>query len=219
LVCTLRTMHKEDVAQVSEIDREAFPTMWPPPNYERELNNRMSYYIVAYDEEKSIEPPIAKTKSGKNLPGLMSGLKRLISHDRLSDSNDSLTARQYITGFVGFWVMADEAHITSIAVREKYRRQGIGELLLISVIDRALESKINVITLEVRASNTGAQALYYKYGFNKVGVRKGYYTDNREDGFIMSTDDINTASFQARLQQLKQAHSLRWGISNHQVAR
>ena len=212
-------MHKEDVTQVSEIDREAFPTMWPPPNYERELNNRMSYYIVACDEEKSVELPAGKTSSGKNLPRLMSGLKRLISHERLSNSNNNLTAGHYITGFVGFWIMADEAHITSIAVREKYRRQGIGELLLISVIDRALELKANVLTLEVRTSNTGAQTLYLKYGFNKVGVRKGYYTDNREDGIIMSTADITTASFQERFQQLKQAHSLKWGISSYQLVR
>jgi ribosomal-protein-alanine N-acetyltransferase len=211
-------MRKEDVAQVTDIDREAFPTMWPTPNYERELNNRMSYYIVACDEEKTVEPDVVKNPSSKNKSGLMSGLRRLFSHERLSE-NDSPISGQYITGFVGFWVMADEAHITTIAVREKYRRQGIGELMLISAIDRALELKVNIVTLEVRASNTGAQALYLKYGFNKAGVRKGYYTDNREDGIIMSTDDINTTSFQARLQQLKQDHSRKWGISNYQVAR
>ncbi len=218
MVNTLRMMRKEDVVQVTDIDREAFPTMWPPPNYERELNNRMSYYIVAYDEEKAVEPSVIKNPSGRNKSGLVSGLKRLFSHERLSENVNSPSGH-YITGFVGFWVMADEAHITTIAVREKYRRQGIGELLLISVIDRALELKVNIVTLEVRASNTGAQALYLKYGFNKAGVRKEYYTDNREDGIIMSTNDINTASFQARLLQLRQAHSRKWIISNYQVAR
>ncbi len=218
MVITLRVMRKEDVPQVTEIDREAFPTMWPAPNYERELNSRMSYFIVACDEERSAEPLRLIKHPANNRPGLVSGLKRLFGHSRLSDSNKP-PAGQYIIGFVGFWVMASEAHITSIAVREKLRRRGLGELLLISVIDRAMELRVNILTLEVRASNFGAQTLYLKYGFNKTGMRRGYYTDNREDGIIMSTDDINTASFQARLQRLRQAHSRKWGITSYQVAR
>ena len=114
--------------------------------------------------------------------------------------------------------MAGEAHITNIAVREQYRRQGIGELLLISLIDLAIELDAHLVTLEVRASNTTAQSLYSKYGFIQVGLRRGYYTDNREDGVLMSLENITSAPIQANLQQLKQAHAQTWGITSHHVA-
>jgi len=80
------------------------------------------------------------------------------------------------------------------------------------------------MTLEVRASNLAAQNLYSKYGFTQVGIRRGYYLDNREDGVLMSTESITSAPFQARLQQLREARTRKWGsqlmpvrdlLSNH----
>ena len=135
-----------------------------------------------------------------------------------ANSNEfSPSERHLVIGFSGFWVISDEAHISSIAVREAYRQAGIGELLLISLIEMSAELKARVITLEVRASNTIAQNLYTKYGFTRVGVRKAYYVDNREDGIMMTTEDITTASFKARLQQLKQEISRKTGIELYQV--
>ena len=161
----LRLMSQEDVPQVTEIDREAFPTLWPPANYQRELKNGLAHYIVACDAE----------------------------------------AGQYIIGFAGLWMLVDEAHITNIAVREKHRRQGIGETLLIAIVELAIELGANLITLEVRASNSEAQKLYAKYGFVRVGLRRGYYTDNREDAVLMSIE--NAKSAKARLERLKRAHT------------
>jgi ribosomal-protein-alanine N-acetyltransferase len=160
----IRLMKQEDVPQVTEIDREAFPTLWPPANYERELKNGLAHYIVASDE-----------------------------------------GEQYIMGFAGLWMLVDEAHITNIAVREKHRRQGIGEALLIAIIELAIELGAQLITLEVRASNAEAQKLYAKYGFVRVGLRRGYYTDNREDAVLMSIEDVKSA--EAQLKSLKQAHA------------
>ncbi len=219
LPCYVRLMRREDITQVVEIDREAFPTEWPPPNFQHELQNRLAHYIVACDEEKLVEQPKARASSEKSLTGLASRLRQLLSRDHFSSSELSPLIGHYIIGFVGFWVMADEAHITSIAVRETCRRQGIGELLLISAIDLATELKASIVVLEVRASNTDAQSLYSRYGFTKVRVRPGYYTDNREDGVVMSTEDITSAPFQAHLQQLKQAHSRKWGIALYQIVR
>ncbi len=160
----LRSMKQEDVPQVTEIDREAFPTLWPPANYQRELKNGLAHYLVADDE-----------------------------------------GRRHIMGFAGLWMLADEAHITNIAVREKHRRQGIGETLLIAIIELAIELGAKLISLEVRASNTDAQKLYAKYGFVRVGLRRGYYTDNREDAVLMSIEDAESAK--ARLESLKRAHA------------
>ena len=215
----VRLMRKENITQVTEIDREAFPTLWPPANYQHELQNRLAHYIVACDEEKTADEPKVNAAPEKGLPSLMFKVRQLFNHNRFFDNELSPLGKEYIVGFAGFWVMADEAHITNIAVRVPYHRQGIGELLLISLIDLATELNAGIITLEVRASNTAAHNLYYKYGFTQVGLRRGYYTDNREDGLLMSTEDITSAPFQAQLNQLKQAHSRRWGIALHQIVR
>jgi ribosomal-protein-alanine N-acetyltransferase len=139
-------------------------------------------------------------------------VRQFFNHNRFFD-NKLPPSAEYVIGFAGIWVIANEAHITNIAVRNLYRRQGIGELLLISIIEIAAKLKANIINLEVRVSNTPAQSLYYKYGFNQAGVRRGYYTDNREDALLMSTESITSAPFQARFQQLKEAHSRKYETS------
>ncbi len=222
---SVRLMGKEDVDQVTDIDAEAFPSQWPPPNYQHELRNRLAHYIVACDEEKTVDKPEVETRPEKGSTGPASRLRRLFSRHRFLSNELSPPSRQYVVGFTGFWIMADEAHITSIAVRERYRRRGIGELLLISVIGLATELKARIIALEVRASNTAAQSLYTKYSFSQVGVRPGYYIDrgyhldDREDAILMSTQDITSAAFQAHFQQLKEQYSRKLGIALFQIAR
>lgn len=215
----VRLAHKEDIAQVTEIDREAFPTLWPPVDYEHELQSWLAHYIVAYDDSEMAEEPEVTVAPEKSLSRLTSRVRQLFNYEHFFSSELPPPGRQYIIGFAGFWIMADEAHITNIAVRKIHRRRGIGELLLISIIDLATELNARNLTLEVRASNTAAQSLYYKYGFSQVGLRRGYYTDNKEDAVLMSVENITSASFQSRLNQLKKAHSQKWGIALYQVVR
>lgn len=209
MIYSIRPMYKEDIAQVTGIDREAFPSQLPPPNYHQELQNKLARYIVVCDATKTVEEPEVKLEKG--LSRLASRIKRWFNPDRSPGNKPSPSSRQYIVGFAGIWVLADEAHITNIAVRRQYQRGGIGELLLISIIDLAKELKASTMTLEVRTSNFAAQDLYSKYGFTQVGIRRGYYLDNREDGVLMSTESITSAPFQARLQQLKEALARKWG--------
>ncbi|MFC1954985.1 ribosomal protein S18-alanine N-acetyltransferase [Chloroflexota bacterium] len=215
---SIRLMHRDDLSQVTGIDQEAFSTQWPPTNYKNELQNQLAHYIVACDETKTIAKPPAKVRPDRGLYGLIFKIRRWLGHNCLSGKEPNLAKRQYIVGFAGIWVMADEAHITNIAVRKSYQRRGLGELLLISLSDLAKELKADIITLEVRASNVAAQNLYYKYAFTEVGTRYGYYNDNREDGLIMSTESIASASFQAQLNQLKQTHRKKWGTVNRQLS-
>ncbi len=215
----VRLMRQEDIGQVIEIDREAFPTMWPPPNYRRELENRLAHYIVVCDESRKVEEPEAEDTPDRGFWGLASRVRRLFSPDRFFGGGELPSGREYVAGFAGIWVVTDEAHITNIAVRENHRRHGLGELLLISIVNLAAELNTRFLTLEVRVSNTAAQSLYRKYGFSQVGLRRGYYTDNREDGVLMSTQDTTEAPFQAQLQQLKQAHAKRWGIPLYEIVR
>jgi ribosomal-protein-alanine N-acetyltransferase len=203
LTYSVRTMRQEDVAQVTEIDREAFPTQLPPANYRQEIQNRLAHYIVACDDTITMEEPEVKPNKGLSLTA--SRIKRWFSRNRSPDNESPPPAQQYIIGFAGIWVMADEAHITNIAVRKQYQHHGIGELLLISILDLAKELNARIMTLEVRASNIAAQNLYRKYGFVQTGIRRGYYLDNREDGILMSTENITSPTFQAHLQQLREA--------------
>jgi ribosomal-protein-alanine N-acetyltransferase len=195
-------MTKEDIPQVNEIDREAFPTQWPPPNYRNELQNQLARYVVVWDD--AVTPP-GPAANKKGLAGLWAGIKRWLESDSSIGKEISPAEKQYLIGFAGIWVLADEAHVTNIAVRRKYQRRGIGELLLIATIDLAQELKATMLTLEVRASNLTAQSLYRKYGFAEVGVRRAYYVDNREDGILMSTENITSESFQAQLRQLRES--------------
>lgn len=95
-----------------------------------------------------------------------------------------------IVGFAGIWKAVDDVHITNIVTAKKFRRQGIGSMLLSNLIEMAKSEKnINSITLEVNTNNIPAQKLYKKFGFNVVGLRKKYY-NNTEDAVIM-TKEVN----------------------------
>jgi [ribosomal protein S18]-alanine N-acetyltransferase len=90
-----------------------------------------------------------------------------------------------IIGFGCFWAILDEAHITLLGIHPDYQGQGLGQLLLRSILDRARSIEMARATLEVRPSNQGAIHIYEKHGFQTVGRRKKYYQDNGEDGIIM----------------------------------
>ena len=110
-----------------------------------------------------------------------------------------------VVGFAGLWMMVDEAHITTFAVRTAWRRQGIGERLLLALLDIAKARGAREATLEVRPSNHQARRLYEKYGFLLVGVRPRYYSDNNEDALIMTTDTLDGREMHARIAALRAA--------------
>ncbi|NIM94158.1 MAG: ribosomal protein S18-alanine N-acetyltransferase [Anaerolineales bacterium] len=97
-----------------------------------------------------------------------------------------------VVGYIGYWSIIDEAHISTLAVHPDYREQGIGELLLRRALSLAARSGATIATLEVRESNKIAQNLYRKYGFRIVGKRSRYYRDNNEDAHIMMLDDLGS---------------------------
>ncbi len=210
-------MRREDVAQVTAIDREAFPTLWPPANYQRELNNRLAHYIVVCDSERQVELISEEELPDNRFLRVLFQIGLLFNRDRFFGEPLPPLGTEYVVGFCGIWMMVDEAHITTIAVRNEYLGRGIGELLLIVLIGLVAELKAHLITLEVRQSNTVAQKLYEKYGFDQVGVRRGYYSDNHEDGLLLSTEDITSDGFLARLEELRQSHEKKWGTAIYKL--
>ena len=89
-------------------------------------------------------------------------------------------------GYAGFWNVSGEGDITNIAVLPEYRRQGVASRIITEMIKKANELSLELLTLEVRRSNAAAQNLYNKFGFEVIGERKRYYSDNREDALIMT---------------------------------
>ena len=204
----VRPMDERDMAQSAEIERDAFPSLFPPTAFRRELRNKIARYLVASrNDDNGADPaPIAGSRSEA-----ISLFNRLVSNILRRSNSAWQPGQEFVAGFVGIWYMVDEAHIVSIGVRNEFRGFGIGELMLIAAIEQATQLESRVVTLEVRVSNYIAQNLYKKFGFTERGVRKGYYTDNREDALIMTTDPIRSPEFNQRFGELVQAHALRWG--------
>ena len=114
-------------------------------------------------------------------------------------------AGETVAAYGGMWLMVDEAHITTFAVHPAWRRQGIGERLLLAFLDLAVDRGAHEATLEVRLSNLPARRLYEKYGFRPVGLRPRYYSDDHEDALIMTTEPLSDPRMRERVARLRAA--------------
>ncbi len=93
-------------------------------------------------------------------------------------------------GYIGFWKIINEAHITNLSVHPDYQNQKFATKLLLKMIETCYSEKIKFITLEVRVTNKKAIHLYEKFGFKSLGLRRKYYQDNNEDALIMWSENI-----------------------------
>ncbi|WP_314923353.1 ribosomal protein S18-alanine N-acetyltransferase [Mogibacterium diversum] len=117
--------------------------------------------------------------------------KEALSYDILENDNAFVIVAEHEGEFAGYadiWTVLDEADLNSIAVRVDFRRNGIGDAIMLAMIEMLSTSGVATINLEVRVSNMPAIKLYKKYGFNECGVRPGYYLDNGEDALIMKRE-------------------------------
>ena len=97
-----------------------------------------------------------------------------------------------IAAMLVLWFIVDEAHIATIAVHPDFRRQGIGEMILLHALRGVREEGARRAFLEVRVGNVAAQVMYKKYGFEVAGVRPRYYKDNNEDALLMNLENFDT---------------------------
>lgn len=93
-----------------------------------------------------------------------------------------------VIGYTVAWFLQDAVHLLNIAVHEEWQKHGVGSHLMNHLFHEAREAGMVLVTLEVRQSNAVAQTFYRSFGFVEVGVRRGYYTDNREDAVLMAAD-------------------------------
>jgi [ribosomal protein S18]-alanine N-acetyltransferase len=193
----LRPMTVADIPQVTAIERASFPTAWPQAAYKREIEqNSLARYIVAVECEAP--PPGPDPASLPSRSWVWRLKRRFFQEPALPPPVESR-----IVGFLGLWYMVDEGHIVTVASHPDLRRRGIGEMLVAEALDLARERGTGTVTLECRISNTGAQALYEKYGFIRAGIRKRYYTDNGEDAVIMTTPALNDPAYVEHVERLR----------------
>lgn len=159
-------MELADIPQVVAIDQRSFSLPWSASSYRFELTeNHASHFYVAVNTEP------------QSMRALFQRLRYL-----------GQTPPRPIVGYIGYWLIEDEVHISTIAVHPQWRGQGVGDRLLRAALTHAAEADAVLVTLEVRTSNMVAQNLYRKYGFEAVSRRKRYYRDNHEDALIMTVE-------------------------------
>ncbi len=117
---------------------------------------------------------------------------------------DSKEQKKTIIGVGCLWAIVDEAHITLLGVHPDYRRQGLGQLLLLNLLEDAIARQLKWATLEVNENNLGAINLYQKYGFKVVGKRKGYYQPAGEDALVLWLKGMEQREFKSNLAQWQQ---------------
>jgi [ribosomal protein S18]-alanine N-acetyltransferase len=165
---TLRYMQVEDISAVVEIDESAFKPAWPERSYRFEINESQVSYMAVLEKLEERE---------------VSGFKRFLNS--LQGKSTDIEAKPVIVAYGGLWKIADEAHISTIASHPAYRGKHYGEMVLAGMVKRAILLGAAYVVLEVRVSNTIAQNLYHKYGFEIHGTKPQYYHHDKEDAYDM----------------------------------
>lgn len=193
---TIEPMTLADLPAVIAIERASYAMNWPMHAFEYELQyNQFAHYFVLHTSLP--HPPLGPSSSqlaDNPQPGSQSPVPGLAAAEN-----------SIIIGLAGFWLMADEAHVSTIAVQPEWRGLGLGEWLLLHLLKTSQALGAVVATLEVRPSNHPALALYQKYGFEQVGRRPRYYSDNDEDALILTTPALALPDYQAMLARHKVA--------------
>ncbi len=114
-----------------------------------------------------------------------------------------------IVGYAGLMIAVGEGHVTTIGVSPAWQRRGVGRRLLLALARTARERGAEHLTLEVRATNYGAQAMYHQFGFVPAGIRKNYYAEVHEDAIVMWAHDIQHDAYAARLDDIAARAGLR----------
>lgn len=136
------TMEKKHIEQIADLEKACFSDPWSVVSIASELNNPLSLWIVALDDDN-------------------------------------------VVGYVGSQTVLDGADVMNLAVSEQYRRQGIARDLMLLLEEQLKKKGVRMLALEVRVSNSAAIALYESMGFCQVGRRPRYYSNPREDAFIL----------------------------------
>ena len=108
-----------------------------------------------------------------------------------------------VAGYAGLMIVGGEGHVTSVAVDPSWQGHGLATRLMLAIARGGIAVGCHSFTLEVRVSNTRARALYQRFGFAPVGIRKGYYADADEDAMVMWVHGIDEPRFANRMDSIE----------------
>ena len=201
----LRAMTLGDLPQVVEIDQLSFPVPWSIRTYEYEILNNESAHMVVLARSERPTQPAPEPSAPPEVSGGAGGIRRWLA-GRLGPAASAAAtpAGATVVGMGGMWCAVGEVHVSTIAVHPDWRGRHLGEALLAGMIARGIALGAMEAALEVRVSNTVAQNLYRKYGFEIVTRRPRYYHDNNEDAWVMVVQRLDRA-YQARLMRMQRA--------------
>ena len=176
-------MIPDDLDEVMRLERQCFTDPWSRHMYLSDLttNEAATYLVVRHGD--------AGTRGRGEAQAV---------EDGLAVSPSLHVAASPILAYGGLWLLLDEAHIATVASHPDWRGCGLGQWLMLALLDAAMARGAASSTLEVRAGNLPARHLYEKLGYEVTGVRKRYYRDG-EDGLIMTTPPLAGTAMQARL--------------------
>jgi ribosomal-protein-alanine N-acetyltransferase len=108
-----------------------------------------------------------------------------------------------VVGYAGMMFMGREAHVTNVAVDPDFHGRKVGTRLLLALATEAIAKGCDTLSLEVRVSNSVAQALYEKFGFSVAGIRRGYYIETNEDALVMVVRGADSTTYRLRLADIR----------------
>jgi len=108
-----------------------------------------------------------------------------------------------VIGFAGLLFAGDDGHVTTVSVDPDWQHHRVATRMMLVLVDRALDHGVEALTLEVRPSNAPAVALYQRFGFAPVGVRKNYYRETNEDALVMWATDVQSDEYRDRLTRIE----------------
>lgn len=179
----LTPLTSADLAEAVDLDQRCLGGLWTRDGYQREIDSPNSDLLMLRQVTTAEHPD--KAGSFNSRP----------PHFPTSPS---------LIGLGCAWAILDEAHITLLAVDPDYRRQGLGQVLLHTLLVLARHRGMAWATLEVRVSNRAAMSLYQRFGFEAVGERPGYYQNPSENALILWRQGLQRSDFEACLQQWRQ---------------
>jgi ribosomal-protein-alanine N-acetyltransferase len=144
----------------------------------------MKKIIIEIMTNDDIEDVAEVEKRSFNVPWSKESFRREIENNKVALYLVAKVDNKAV-GYIGVWRIINEGHITNLAVHPEYRKMGVANALVETMISLCSKEGIAAFTLEVRESNLIAQHLYRKFGFEDKGKRRGYYQDNNEDAIIM----------------------------------
>ncbi|TXL65614.1 ribosomal-protein-alanine N-acetyltransferase [Cerasibacillus terrae] len=144
----------------------------------------MDKLVIRKMEETDIEPILEVEAASFPDPWSKDILYQEIVKNSFAHYYVMLMDEKYI-GYVGLWIVMDDAQITNIAILPAYRGRKLGEKLFDFAVKQAIQLGVRRLSLEVRVSNIAAQRMYQKFGLVPGGIRKNYYKNNQEDAIVM----------------------------------